>query len=85
MALPRIDVPEYECVLPSNKKKVRFRPFLVKEQKLLLMASESVEVKDVVDSIKKVVKNCVLDEIDVETLPVFDLEFLFLNESIMIF
>jgi hypothetical protein len=79
MALPRIDVPEYECVLPSNKKKVRFRPFLVKEQKLLLMASESVEVKDVVDSIKKVVKNCVLDEIDVETLPVFDLEFLFLN------
>lgn len=79
MALPKIDVPVYECVLPSNKKKVKFRPFLVKEQKLLLMASESVEVKDVVDSIKQVVKNCLLEDIDVDTLPVFDLEFLFLN------
>jgi hypothetical protein len=77
--LPKIDVPVYECVLPSNKKKVKFRPFLVKEQKLLLMASESVEVKDVIDSIKQVVKNCLLDEVDVDALPVFDLEFLFLN------
>lgn len=79
MILPKIAVPEYECILPSNKKKVRFRPFLVKEQKLLLMASESIEVKDVVDSIKQVVKNCLLDELDVDGLPVFDLEFLFLN------
>lgn len=79
MALPKIEVPIYDCILPSNKKKVKFRPFLVKEQKLLLMASESVEVKDVVDSIKQVVKNCVIDEIDVDALPVFDLEFLFLN------
>ena len=79
MALPKIDVPVYDCILPSNKKKVKFRPFLVKEQKILLMASESVEVKDVVDSIKQVVKNCVLDDIDVDALPVFDLEFLFLN------
>jgi hypothetical protein len=79
MALPKIDVPIYDCILPSNKKKVKFRPFLVKEQKLLLMASESVEVKDVVDSVKRVVKNCILDEIDVDALPVFDLEFLFLN------
>jgi len=77
--LPKIDVPVYECILPSNKKKVKFRPFLVKEQKLLLMAAESTEVKDVVDSIKQVVKNCILDDIDVDGLPVFDLEFLFLN------
>jgi hypothetical protein len=77
--LPKIDVPVYDCILPSNKKKVKFRPFLVKEQKLLLMAAESTEVKDVVDSIKQVVKNCILDDIDVDGLPVFDLEFLFLN------
>lgn len=79
MALPKIDVPEYECILPSNKKKVKFRPFLVKEQKLLLMASESTEAKDVIDSMKKVIKNCLIDELDVDSLPVFDLEFLFLN------
>jgi hypothetical protein len=77
--LPKIDVPVYECVLPSNKKKVKFRPFLVKEQKLLLMASESTEAKDVIDSMKNVIKNCLIDEIDVDSLPVFDLEFLFLN------
>jgi hypothetical protein len=79
MALPKIDVPEYDCILPSNKKKVKFRPFLVKEQKLLLMATEATEVKDSVDAMKKVVKNCVLDNLNVDALPVFDLEFLFLN------
>jgi hypothetical protein len=72
-------VPEYECVLPSNKKKVRFRPFLVKEQKLLLMASESTDIKDIIESMKRVIKNCIVGDIDVDTLPVFDLEFLFLN------
>jgi hypothetical protein len=77
--LPKIDVPVYECVLPSNKKKVKFRPFLVKEQKLLLMATEATEVKDSVEAMKQVVKNCVLDDVDVEALAVFDLEFLFLN------
>ena len=77
--LPKIDVPVYECILPSNKKKVKFRPFLVKEQKLLLMATEATEVKDSVEAMKQVVKNCVLDDVDVEALAVFDLEFLFLN------
>jgi hypothetical protein len=77
--LPKIDVPVYDCILPSNKKKVKFRPFLVKEQKLLLMATEATEVKDSVEAMKQVVKNCVLDDVDVEALAVFDLEFLFLN------
>jgi hypothetical protein len=77
--LPKIDVSVYECILPSNKKKVKFRPFLVKEQKLLLMATEATEVKDSVEAMKQVVKNCVLDDVDVEALAVFDLEFLFLN------
>ena len=79
MALPKIDVPVYDCILPSNKKKVKFRPFLVKEQKLLLMATESTEIKDSVEAMKQVVKNCILDDISVDSLPVFDLEFLFLN------
>jgi hypothetical protein len=77
--LPKIDVPEYECILPSDKRKVKFRPFLVKEQKLLLMATEATEVKDSVDAMKRVVKNCVIGDINVDELPVFDLEFLFLN------
>jgi hypothetical protein len=77
--LPKIDVPVYEAILPSNKKTVKFRPFLVKEQKLLLMASQGTEVKETIDAIKQILKNCVLSEVDIDTLPVFDLEFLFLN------
>ena len=77
--LPKIDVPVYEAILPSNKKTVKFRPFLVKEQKLLLMASQGTEVKETIDAIKQILRNCVLSEVDIDTLPVFDLEFLFLN------
>lgn len=79
MSLPKIDVPIFEAVLPSNKQIVKFRPFLVKEQKLLLMASQATEVKEVIDSIKQILRNCILTELDIESLPVFDLEFLFLN------
>ena len=77
--LPKIDVPVYEAILPSNKKTVKFRPFLVKEQKLLLMASQGTEAKETIDAIKQILRNCVLSEVDIDTLPVFDLEFLFLN------
>lgn len=77
--LPKLDVPTYELKLISTNKMVKFRPFLVKEQKLLLMASESTELKDIVSTVKQVVKNCVLDDIDVDFLPIFDLEYLFLN------
>ena len=77
--LPKIDVPIYETNLISNGQKIRFRPFLVKEQKLFLMASQSDDTKDMVDAIKQVIRNCVLDEIDVETLPTFDLENLFIQ------
>jgi len=79
MALPKIDTPIFDCDLPSNNKKVRFRPFLVKEQKLLLMAAESTEMKDVIQTIKQVISNCTLDDLDIDSLPVFDIEFLFLN------
>jgi len=77
--LPKIDIPIYEIKLISNGKKVRFRPFLVKEQKLLLMATESSDPKDSLNIVKQISKNCIIDEIDVESLPVFDLEYLFLN------
>ena len=77
--LPKIDVPIYSVNLVSTGKPVRFRPFLVKEQKLFLMASESEDPNEMVSVIRQVLKNCVLDEIDVDSLPTFDLEYLFMN------
>lgn len=80
MALPRIDTPIYELDLPLSKKHVRFRPFLVKEQKNLLMAMESGDSKSIEQNIKQVLNNCTVTEnIDIEKLPVLDVEFYFLN------
>jgi hypothetical protein len=79
MALPKIDVPMYEATLPSNNQVVKFRPFLVKEQKLLLMSAQATETKEIIESIKQILRNCIITELDIDTLPVFDLEFLFLN------
>jgi DNA-directed RNA polymerase subunit M/transcription elongation factor TFIIS len=77
--LPKIDVPIYNVELPLTKKKIRYRPFLVKEEKLLMMAMESEDVKGVTTTIKQIANNCILDEVDVDDLPVLDLEFLFLQ------
>ena len=77
--LPKLDVPIYEVKLISNDKVVRFRPFLVKEQKLFLMASESEDPNEMISVIRQVLKNCVLDEVDIDNLPTFDLEYLFMN------
>ena len=77
--LPKLDVPVYEVKLISTDKTIRFRPFLVKEQKLFLMASESDDQKETVNVIRQVLKNCILDEVDVDNLSTFDLEFLFMN------
>jgi rubrerythrin len=79
MALPKIDVPIYTVDLPLSKKSVRYRPFLVKEEKILLMAMESNDEKEILESIKQIINNCCLDDIDVETLPVLDVEYFFLN------
>lgn len=79
MALPKIDVPIYSVKLISTGKMVRFRPFSVKEEKIFLMANESEDVQAIIDATKQVLNNCVLDDIDVESLPVFDIENLFLN------
>tara|TARA_R100001594_G_scaffold145061_1_gene194826 strand:- start:1014 stop:1733 length:720 start_codon:yes stop_codon:yes gene_type:complete len=80
MPLPKIATPTYELELPSTGKTVQYRPFLVKEEKLLVIALESEDNKQITTAIKAVLKACVLTKgIKVETLPTFDIEFLFLN------
>jgi len=80
MPLPTISTPTYELVLPSNEKTIKYRPFLVKEEKILVLAIESGELKDITRSIKDVLKNCILTPgIKVDSLPTFDIEYLFLN------
>ena len=79
MALPKIDVPTYETKLISTGKTVRYRPFLVKEQKLFLMAAQSTDEKETIDVVKQVLNNCILSDIDVDDLPTFDLEHLFMQ------
>jgi len=77
--LPKLDVPIYEMQLISTGKTIRYRPFTVKEEKLFLMANESDDLDSVINTIKQVVTNCVLDDIDIELLPIFDIENIFLN------
>jgi len=80
MALPKIDTPIYEIELPLSKKQIRFRPFLVKEQKNLLMAMESDDSDTIERNIRQVLHNCTLTEnIDIDRLPVVDIEYYFLH------
>jgi hypothetical protein len=80
MALPVINNPEYFVELPSTGKKVKYRPFVVREEKLLLLALESEDLSEMSNAVKNVLSNCVKgDNLDIETLPTFDIEFLFLN------
>ena len=79
MALPKLGYPTYELELPSTGKTVKYRPFLVKEEKVLLLALESQDEKQVTNAVKDLLKNCVISRIKVDQLPSFDLEFLFLK------
>ena len=80
MPLPKIATPSYELELPSTGKTISYRPFLVKEEKLLVIALESEDTKQITNAIKAVIRSCVLTKgIKVESLPTFDIEFLFLN------
>ena len=79
MALPKVGYPTYELELPSTGKTVKYRPFLVKEEKVLLLALESEDEKQIRQAVKDLIKNCVLSRIKVDQLPIFDLEYLFLN------
>tara|TARA_B100000575_G_scaffold284440_1_gene278473 strand:- start:2007 stop:2720 length:714 start_codon:yes stop_codon:yes gene_type:complete len=79
MALPKIGYPTYELELPSTGKTIKYRPFLVKEEKVLLLALESKDEKQVTNAVKDLIKNCVITRLKVDTLPSFDLEYLFLK------
>lgn len=73
MPLPKISTPTYELTLPSTEKKIKYRPFLVKEEKVLILALESQDVKQITLAIKQVLKECIQSRIRVEDLPSFDL------------
>jgi hypothetical protein len=77
--LPKIDVPIYDLVLPLSKKKIKYRPFLVKEEKILMMAMESEDDDSVLNAIKQIANNCSLSDIDVEDMATADLEYYFLH------
>ena len=80
MALPKIDVPTYLIDLPVSKKQIKYRPFLVKEQRNLLMAMESSDASTIQQSVKDILHNCTLTEgIDIEKLPIIDVEYYFIN------
>ena len=79
MPLPKIDIPAYTTTLPSTKKEVRFRPFLVKEEKILLMANQGDDENEKVNAINQIVNNCKKTELDTRYLPTFDIEWLFLQ------
>ena len=80
MPLPTIATPTYELELPSSGQTIKYRPFLVKEEKLLVLALESESTKEISTAIKAVLKNCIQTKaVKVETLPTFDIEYLFLN------
>ena len=80
MPLPKIATPTYELVLPSSERKIKFRPFLVKEEKILILAMESQDTKQIANAVKNVISQCILTKgIKVEKLSTFDIEYLFLN------
>lgn len=78
MGLPQIAIPEYSLKLPSSGKELKYRPFLVKEEKLLLLAMESEDDKQIMTATKNVLQNCIFDDINVDDMPIFDIEYIFL-------
>ena len=80
MPLPKINTPTYELTLPSNNKKIKYRPFLVREEKILILALESQDMKQISSSILEIMAECILTKgVDINKLPSFDIEYLFLN------
>jgi len=79
MALPKLDVPIYEMVVPSTDEKIKYRPFLIKEEKILLIAMESGENKDIIQAVKQIVSECTFNKLELGDMPMFDVEFMFLN------
>ena len=79
MALPKIDVPTYELAVPSTDEKIKYRPFLIKEEKILLIAMESGENEDIIQAVKTIVSECTFNKLKLGTMPMFDVEYIFLQ------
>jgi len=79
MSLPRVVTPTYELILPSTGKKYKYRPFLVKEEKILLQALESGSNKEMTEALKQIVHTCTFGKVNINTLPIFDVEYIFLQ------
>ena len=79
MALPKLNTPTYELEVPSTDEKVKYRPYLVKEEKILLIAMESKDNAEMINSVKDIVKSCTFDKIDISNMPMFDVEYIFLQ------
>lgn len=79
MSLPKISHPLFDVIIPSSKKKVKMRPFLVKEEKILLIAQTSDNPNDIVEAIKQVINNCFVDDVSIDDLTTFDLEYIFVK------
>ena len=79
MPLPKIEVPKYELTIPSSGNTVKYRPFLVREEKVLLIAMEAEDDKQMMNAVKDIITSCVYDKIDVDNMPLFDIEYIFLQ------
>jgi hypothetical protein len=79
MALPKIKHPTYKITIPSNGKEVNFRPFTVQEEKMLLMAKNTENTDDIINTVKQVIQNCIIEPIDANKLAIFDIEYIFIK------
>jgi len=79
MALPKLNTPTYELEVPSTDEKIKYRPFLVKEEKILMIAMESKDNAQIINAVKEIVKSCTFEKVDVSSMPMFDMEYIFLN------
>ena len=79
MALPKLTTPTYELEIPSTDEKISYRPFLVKEEKILLMAMESGKNEEIISAVKDIVSECTFNKLDIASMPMFDVEYIFLN------
>ena len=79
MALPKLEVPIYELTVPSTDEKIKYRPFLIKEEKILLIAMESGENEDVIQAVKQIVSECTFNTLKLGSMPMFDVEYIFLQ------
>ena len=79
MALPQVNTPTYELAVPSTDEKLKYRPFLVKEEKILMIAMEGKEQSGIIDAVKQIVQSCTFDTFDISKAPIFDVEYIFLN------